>query len=146
MVVRETDTKRLLEKTAQIYSRLDSEIHNPSSFVGQCKACGACCDFARFEHRLFVTTPEMIYLAENLGCKNLKPMPSARCPYNRDGKCLVYAHRFAGCRIFRCSGDSDFQSRLSESVLKKLKVLCDEFRIPYRYTDLASALNGYIGR
>lgn len=131
---------RLIKKVAEIYDRLEWQISNNSELAGQCKACGKCCDFDGFEHRLFVTPPELIYLAENLGSEHLKPMTTNRCPYNIDGRCGIYKYRFACCRIFCCRGDKDFQSRLSESVLKKFKSICEEFAIDYRYTDLAPAL------
>jgi len=60
-----------------------------------------------------------------------------------DDKCTVYPYRFAGCRIFSCKGNPDFQSALTESVIKKFKHLCDEFDVPYRYLDLPSALNTF---
>ena len=145
---------RLLEEVAEIYTWLAAQIRNNNKLTGRCKACGKCCDFGwpapdaeqGFDHRLFVTPPELIYLAANLGAENIKSMPTNRplggkCPYNIDGKCTVYEYRFASCRIFYCSADVDFQSKLSESVLEKLKSLCTEFQIPYRYTDLATALN-----
>ncbi|GAJ10797.1 unnamed protein product [marine sediment metagenome] len=141
---------RLLGKVAEIYTWLDTKIRDNNKLTGQCKACGKCCDFGSpdqgFDHRLFVTSPELMYLttgqqAANLGAENIKSMPTKRCPYNIDGKCTVYEYRFAGCRIFYCNADADFQSELSESALKKLKSLCVEFQIPYRYTDLATALN-----
>jgi hypothetical protein len=65
---------------------------------------------------------------------------TCRCPYQVDGKCTVYPHRFAACRIFCCKGNAGFQSELTETVLKKFKALCDEFNIPYRYEDLPTAL------
>ncbi len=144
---------QLLKRVAEIYNWLDLQISNNSSLAGQCKICGECCDFDSpapaseqgFDHRLFVTTPELMYLAANLGAENIKPMPTGRCPYNVGGKCTVYEYRFAGCRIFYCKADADFQSRLSELVLAKLKSICTEFQIPYRYTDLAAALNGFVG-
>lgn len=86
-----------------------------------------------------------MYLTANLGAENIKPMTDSRCPYNIDGKCTIYEYRFAGCRIFCCNADADFQSRLSEEVLKKLKSTCAEFQIPYRYTDLAVGLNNLAG-
>ena len=174
---------RLLERVAEIYDWLHSQIRRHGDLAGLCDVCGKCCDFDSpalaseqelaagcdegFDHRLFVTPPELMYLAANLGAENIKgshfaspsdsrrqtglrairrkmgprPMPTSRCPYNIGGKCTVYEYRFAGCRIFCCNGDADFQSRLSESALKKLKSICTEFQIPYRYTDLASALN-----
>ena len=168
--------RQLIEKVAEIYNWLDSQIRVSADLAGQCKACGKCCDFEGFDHRLFVTPPEIIYLAANLGAaltaetaestekkkknknkirrsdntKNLGVIcelggkrKMSRCPYNIDGKCIVYEYRFAGCRIFFCKADKDFQSELSESVLKKFKSLCRQFDIPYRYNDLAGALNGF---
>ncbi len=144
---------RLLEKVAGIYNWLDTQIRDNNKLTGQCKACGKCCDFGSpdqgpapvfeqgFDHRLFVTPPELMYLAANLGAENIKSMPTNRCPYNIDGKCTVYEYRFASCRIFYCKADVDFQGELSESALEKLKSLCTEFQIPYHYTDLATALN-----
>ena len=132
---------RLLERIAEIYEWLESQIRRTDSLAGACKCCGDCCDFDAFDHRLFVTPPELTYLAAKLGAESAKPMTAGRCPYNIDGKCSVHEHRFAGCRIFCCSGDADFQSEMSEAALARLKSICTEFRIPYRYADLATALN-----
>jgi len=133
----------LLNKVAEIYDWLDGQIRLTDGLVGGGDSCGRCCDFEAFDHRLFVTPPELMYLAANLGAENIKPMPDSRCPYHLICQCTVYKYRFAGCRIFSCKGDADFQSGLSESVLKKFKSICTEFNIPYRYTDLATALNNY---
>jgi len=137
--------ERLLERVAEIYRWLGQHIRLRDDAAGQCKACGECCDFDAFDHRLFITPPELAYLTANLGGQNLKPMLTGRCPYNVDGKCSVYEYRFAGCRIFCCDGKKDFQSELSEAALEKLKSACEEFQIPYRYTNLAAALNGCAG-
>jgi hypothetical protein len=144
---------RLIEEVAEIYNWLRSQIRRHGDLAGTCHACGRCCDFngpasdseQSFDHHLFVTPPELMYLTKNLGAEKTRPMSTSRCPYNVSGKCTVYEYRFAGCRIFCCNGDADFQSRLSESALKKLKSICTEFQIPYRYTDLASALNSFAG-
>ena len=136
-------SNHLIKKVAEIYDWLDSQIRGSADLAGQCNACGACCDFEVFDHHLFVTTPEIIYLATNMGTKSVKPMPTSRCPYNIDSKCSVYKYRFASCRIFFCKADKDFQCELSESVLKKFKSLCKVFHIPYRYTNLVTALNGF---
>jgi len=142
MVVEIKESRQLLAKVAEIYAWLDCQIQESANLSGKCNACGKCCDFEGFDHHLFVTPPEIIYLAVNLGAKNIKPMRTSRCPYNIDGKCSIYEHRFAGCRIFCCKADQDFQSKLSESVLKRFKSLCTQFQIPYRYSDLPAALNG----
>ena len=143
MVAGPEANRRLLEKVAEVYNWLDLQLRSDSEMAGACRACGDCCDFDRFDHRLFITPPELMYLAANLGAENIKPMASSRCPYNVDGKCGVYEYRFSGCRIFCCSGDTDFQSRLCEEALRKLKSICTEFDIPYRYTDLAAALSSF---
>ena len=145
MVAGSVADKRLLERVAEIYKWLDLQIRSGGDMAGTCKSCGDCCDFEGFDHRLFITPPELMYLAANLGAENVKPMPSSRCPYNVDGKCTIYEYRFSGCRIFCCNADADFQSGLSEAVLQKLKSICVEFHIPYRYTDLAAGLSRLAG-
>ena len=106
-----------------------------------CAACGDCCDFETYDHRLFVTSPEVSYLAAELARSGLKTMQSSRCPYNVEGKCAVHQHRFAGCRIFFCRGDADKQAELSQWASVQFKNICHVNNIPYTYTDLRSALN-----
>lgn len=130
----------LVKKVSEIYNWLDSQIKEHSDLAGVCEVCGKCCDFDAFEHSLFVTPPELMYFSAKVGSANIKPMTGSRCPYNVDGKCSVYENRFAGCRIFCCKADVDFQDNLSELALRRLKSICAEFRISYRYTDLATAL------
>ena len=154
-------SSQLVASVREVYDWLDAQIREAADLAGTCEACGKCCNFAgpavisekepapaceqAFNHLLFVTTPEVMYFAANLGSKNIKPMLTNRCPYNASGECSVYEHRFAGCRIFCCKADTDFQSGLSESAIKKFKSVCTELHIPYRYTDLATALNGFAG-
>ena len=132
--------KEIIRRVKAIYKWLDEQIAANRKVAGVCDACGKCCDFETFGHRLFVTTPEMIFFANKLRDKNIKKMAGGRCSYQIEGKCTVYAHRFAGCRIFCCKGDARFQSDLTEAVIEKFKSLCDEFKIPYRYIDLPTAL------
>lgn len=131
----------LIEEVVAIYDWLQTQIEQSAPSTGWCAACGKCCDFKSYGHRLFLTPPEMIYLAEKLRPEKIKPMSSALCPYNKDGKCEIYEHRFAGCRIFNCKAAADFQSQLSEKTLKKLKDICQQFDIAYHYMDLPTALN-----
>jgi len=131
-----------LQEVADIYSWIDKQLGLHSELTGRCEACGRCCDFDAYDHRLYVSTPELAYLAAGLDVEKLRPMTTSRCPYNIDGKCSVYEYRFAGCRIFCCKADADFQSRLTEEALEKLKSICLKYEIPYNYADLASALKG----
>ncbi len=202
----------LIQHVQDIYTWLDDQLEIKSPV---CALCGKCCDFEAYDHRLFVTTPEIIYFAQKLttsnviaseaescpekserfpglgprnffeisegfrtespkGAKQSQPlenkrlprrsdssgllaMTNGRCPYRAvapDGetspkggaedKCTVYPYRFAGCRIFSCKGNPDFQSDLTEVTIKKFKSLCEEFDVPYRYVDLPTALNDFL--
>ncbi|MEN6427974.1 MAG: YkgJ family cysteine cluster protein [Phycisphaerales bacterium] len=133
--------RRLVEEVTAVYEWIESQQRREPHRAGRCNACGACCDFPAYDHRLYVTPPEMIYLAAKMNVDQLLPMPTGRCPYQQDNRCTIHEYRFAGCRIFTCRGDSSFQSDLSEAALKRLKGLCEELRIPYRYQDLPTALD-----
>ena len=145
MVAGSEANRRLLERVAEVYKWLDLQVCSGGDIAGTCRSCGDCCDFEGFDHRLFITPPELMYLAVNLGAENIRPMQSSRCPYNIDSKCSVYEYRFSGCRIFCCNADADFQSGLSEAILEKLKSICLEFQIPYRYADLVTGLSSLAG-
>ena len=129
--------KEVIRRVEKIYKWLDEQL--AAKF--DCDTCGNCCDFESFGHRLYVTPPEMMYFADKLGSKNIRRMTTSRCCYQVEGKCSVYPHRFAACRIFCCKGDSDFQNQLAETALKKFKMLCNEFKITYCYVDLPTALS-----
>jgi len=144
MVGKSEGHRRLVEEVAALYDWIGEQLKREPGQVGRCNACGACCDFPAYDHRLFVTPPELIYLAARLNASRLEPMPGGRCPYQQDNRCTIHEHRFAGCRIFHCRGDSSFQGELSETALDRLKSLCEEFQIPYRYQDLPVALNTFV--
>ncbi len=144
-MVGEPQGRRLVEEVAAIYDWIDARMKQDSARAGRCQACGACCDFPAYDHRLFVTPPELMHLAAKLGTPELKRMTTGRCPYQNGSICTVHEHRFTGCRIFCCNGDLDFQSELSEAALGRLKALCEELRVSYRYQDLATALGAFNG-
>lgn len=129
-------TNEICEQVKKIYARLDSQLADAAA---QCGGCGNCCDFETFGHRLFITSPELLYFKTNI--KDLKPMPLGVCPYMRDNKCTAREFRFAGCRIFFCKADEDFQSELTEQAIRDFKQICDNYQLPYQYTDLKTALN-----
>ena len=126
----------ICNEVAQIYDWLDENIKNLDP---QCSACGKCCNFESFGHKLFITTPELLYFFKNV--KPLRKMSTQSCPYLEDGKCTARVSRFAGCRIFFCKADTDTQNKLSETVVGKFKAICDKFNLPYYYADLRTALN-----
>ena len=131
---------QVIALVSEIYKWIEAQQLANKDIAGSCKVCGKCCDFEAYDHRLYVTTPEMMYFVEKLGIANIKQMIGGRCCYQVDGKCSVHAYRFSGCRIFCCKGNADFQSELTESAIKKFKAVCDELQIPYRYVELPVAL------
>ena len=138
-MVPRTSQQQIVERVRGIYQWLDNELL-AAGLAGKCSACGNCCHFRDFGHRLFVTTPELLYFSLNVKFKPLQ-VSANRCPYQLDDKCTVHPIRFAGCRIFHCDGDAEVQAQLSEKVLRKFKSLCEEFNLEYRYADLAAALS-----
>lgn len=137
-------TTQVIDRVRQIYDQIDTVLQNSPSLAGKCSACGKCCSFESFGHRLYITPPELEYLVFQIGKENVRPMKNGVCPYNKNGKCSVYNYRFASCRIFYCSGDKDFQSQLTESILAQFKKLCQDLAVPYKYMELADALSGSI--
>src|SRR4030042_30415 len=126
MVAEQQVNSQVVERVGRVYRWLDEQLRQAGDAAAACDGCGKCCDFDAFDHRLFVTPPELIYLAANLPGQKLTPMTTGRCPYNIVVKCSIYDYRFAGCRIFFCkpvrseveADSKDFQSGVSESLLK----------------------------
>jgi Fe-S-cluster containining protein len=135
---------QLIAMVSEIYNWIEVQQFVDEEIAGQCAACGKCCDFEQYDHRLYVTAPEIIYFVEKIGIANIKQMVGGRCCYQIEGKCSVHPHRFSGCRIFCCKGKATFQSELTEAVLKKFKALCAELQIPYRYLELPAALKSVV--
>ena len=150
---------QIIARVSEIYKWIEAQQLANKDIAGYCDACGKCCDFESYDHRLYVTTPEIIYFVEKLGLANIRQMAGGRCCYQSavgsadgetspkggvDGKCGVHAYRFSGCRIFCCKGETGFQSELTEAVIKKFKAICAELQIPYRYVELPVALKSAV--
>lgn len=136
MVAGLNDSLHIIQKVKTIYEWIDKQVRlmDPS-----CNECGQCCDFEHFGHRLYVTTPEMFHFQHYAG-PNVKMMTMGVCPYRVKGKCSVYPFRFSGCRIFSCKGKPEKENALCEQAVKKFKILCEEYSIPYHYVCLQDGL------
>ncbi len=134
-----TDKKRIIEEVDAVYQAIDKRIRNSMPDGINCKECGCCCDFGKYGHRLYVTTPEIMYFNHFVPVR--KPMLGGICPYRTDdNKCEIHPFRFSGCRIYLCDADKQLQSELSEFAISKFRKICEKYYIEYRYTDLASVL------
>ena len=136
--------KEIIARVSEIYKWIEEQQLANKGIAGNCEVCGKCCDFERYDHRLYVTTPEIIYFVEKVGRANIKQMTDGRCCYQVDDKCGVHAYRFSGCRIFCCKGEAGFQSELTEAAIKKFKAICAELQIPYRYVELPAVLKDFL--
>lgn len=136
MTIKAQNILLIYNQVKLIYDWLDNNI---KSLNNECSACGKCCNFESFGHKLFITSPELLYFSENLNL--LRKMTGGCCPYLEDNKCTTRDFRFAGCRIFFCKADSQKLSELSEQTIHKFKKLCDNYNFHYRYIELSAALN-----
>jgi hypothetical protein len=127
---------QIIQEVDAVYKWLDERLAQMDS---SCRACGDCCDFESFGHKLYITTPELIYFQNRLS-QPVKTMTADVCPYCIDGKCTVYPYRFSGCRIFSCKGDTEKENALCEKAISKFKMVCNEYPIPYNYVYLKSGL------
>ncbi len=118
-----------------VYSWVDEHAAQMDAF---CRACGRCCDFDLYGHRLFVTSVELIHFHSVVAESRL--MNEGACPYRVGNTCSVYEARFAGCRIFTCGGEAESQNRVSEEAVSRFKTICEQFEVPYTYVDLKTAL------
>lgn len=128
--------EQLNTRMQELYAGLEPQIRD---LEPDCNACGVCCDFERYGHRLYISTPELRYFVNHIG-PDIRSMEGEICPYNENGKCMVYPYRFLACRIFCCNTLPTGQSEIYEQAIIQLKMLCRECNIQYRYMDLKNAL------
>ncbi len=123
----------LLGALRALYAELDGE---QAHLAPRCRACGDCCDFDRFGHRLYVSTAELALLT-----RQAPPSPAAlaqgRCPYQTAGQCAAREGRTLGCRVFHCRGEgASIENRRYESRHEQIAALHRTHCIPYLYGDL----------
>ena len=103
-----------------------------------CRACGQCCRFAEFGHRLYVSTGELALLT-------LSPPPAAvqpgRCPYQTGPACTARDRRALGCRLFVCqSGSAERSAAAYERFHARIRHCHADHALPYLYVELAAGL------
>ncbi len=121
-----------------VYRWIEAETERTAAHHRPCGRCGRCCDFEAFDHRLYVTTAELAHFTTRSGLA-IPPSAGPRCPWNVDGRCDVHPYRFAGCRVFSCTGDPQVQARITEQALQRLKHIGGQSGLPYRYVNILHA-------
>ncbi len=135
-----------LDALGGLYANLDNRLAAASP---SCRNCGSCCNFQEFDHRLYVTTLEMLHFVTSLkesgvdgATRRLLRPKKGACPYLGRTGCTARDGRPTGCRIFYCTGlDQAFQAETSEQTLDTLRRLHQQLRVPYYYADLLEWLN-----
>jgi len=131
-----------LARLGELYDDLEREI---AALAPKCELSGRCCDFPKSGLTLFATDLELQWLREQTrGGGNDDP---ALCPHWRGGRCEAREGRPLGCRVYFC--DPGFQATgnaISETYLRRLKELAEEFGAGWRYAPLNHFLNDADGR
>ncbi|AQQ09083.1 hypothetical protein L21SP3_00881 [Sedimentisphaera cyanobacteriorum] len=135
-----TDKRKVLEEVVKVYASIERRLSTEN--IPHCRQCGSCCNFARFGHRLYVSTPEIMYFRHYVPAK--AELINGKCPYLKDSKCSVHKYRFAGCRVFNCMMSEQLQSEISEFAVKRFRNICDKHGLEYQYIDLEQALQSDI--
>lgn len=125
----------LRRELQQLYDDLQDEIQQLGPV---CELSGRCCRFAEHGHTLFVSAPEFeILLAD--APPPIRPIDAGEtCPWQDfQGRCTAHASRPLGCQVYYCD-NSYLQpgQELCERFIRRLKVLFDQYSLPWDYAPL----------
>jgi hypothetical protein len=112
----------------------------------RCDASGRCCRFKEYGHTLFISNLEAEVLLE-AASPYQKPVSGDFCPFQVANLCTARDSRPLGCRVYFC--DPSYQETgiaISETYLRQLKELAEEFGTGWRYAPLHHFLNAGQGR
>ncbi|MGR3317675.1 MAG: YkgJ family cysteine cluster protein [Candidatus Anammoxibacter sp.] len=132
----------LQSELEHIYNELDNEI---SLLKIECKECGTCCDFGKFDHVLFANILEIEYIIDNLE-RPLTTLVNGVCPFQDGNKCSVRKYRTLGCRVFYCDGayKKDIASDIYNKYYTKIKKLTLKYGIDWEYKPFFEHLERYL--
>jgi hypothetical protein len=128
----------LRRRVRELYREVDAAV---AAAGPVCQASGRCCRFKEYGHVLFLSNLEAAVLLEAAPPYD-QPVSPDFCPFQKDRLCTTREPRPLGCRIYHC--DPTYQeigNRITETFLKKLKELADEYGIEWRYAPLHHFLN-----
>ncbi|MBC7770926.1 MAG: YkgJ family cysteine cluster protein [Pyrinomonadaceae bacterium] len=140
--MRAAETAVIADALRGVYSEVAAEIarRGPS-----CWASGRCCNFDKAGHRLYVTGLEAAYALAQLPVLRvddpvltLPQLGDARarggCPFQVSNLCGIHTIKPLGCRVYFCDRSAqDWQHELTESGLRRIRAIHDQFDVPYRY-------------
>ena len=122
----------LLNALRDLYTRLDADL---ARLPVTCNVCGRCCHFADFDHVLYLSNAETMYL-----CHDGVPQAGGAnaCPFLDGPRCAAHERRALGCRTFSCDRrHRDALQSLYEIYHREIKRLADGAGTPWNYAPLA---------
>ncbi len=127
---------RFLAALRDIYRRLDAIAAQDDV---TCRACGTCCRFDQVQHRLYVSTGELAFLARSPGSRGGDTEGS--CPYQAGSQCTARARRALGCRAYFCEAPAARHEQLYERFHDEVRSLHGRHDLSYWYVELLCGLN-----
>ena len=124
----------MMDRLGQIYENADRATARTGAV---CLGGGPCCRFDLFAHRLYLTPAELALLVSQPAPDSTYADPG-RCPYQSGPRCVAYARRPLGCRIFFCRGEKQQFERLYERYHREIRSLHESCCIPYSYGELTA--------
>ena len=106
-----------------------------------CVSRGACCDFERFGHQLWMSGLEVAWCVRRLASPPTldeidRATRQGSCPFLQGGLCGIHWARPLGCRAFFCDGAGEgWQEALLESWHGRVRDLHGRLEVPYRYDE-----------
>jgi hypothetical protein len=128
----------LRRRVLEIYGEADAAV---AAAGPVCVASGRCCRFKEYGHTLFLSNLEAAVLLEAAPPYE-RPVTADGCPFQKGNLCTAREPRPLGCRVYYC--DPHYQetgNRITETYLRRLKELAEEFQVPWRYAPLHHFLN-----
>jgi len=132
--VNETFKRKVLD----LYAEVDRKV---AAIGPVCVASGKCCRFKEYGHVLYLSGVEAKILLDSAPPYET-PVTAEFCPFQKENLCTAREPRPLGCRIYYC--DPTYQetaNRLTEDALGRLKTMCAEENIDWRYAPLHHFLN-----
>ena len=123
--------RKAIKALEALYRALDKE----AAELGECKACGRCCHFKTYGHRLYATYVEALYQVQRSGHPP-RAFDDDTCGYQEGSECKAREGRVLGCRTFFCGRETAEARRIHEAALEGIKRITLEFGLPWRYRPL----------
>ena len=126
------------QRVLELYREVDAAV---AAAGPVCIASGRCCRFKEYGHTLFLSNLEAEVLLEAAPSYDT-PVTADFCPFQKDKLCTAREPRPLGCRVYFC--DPKYQEtgqHISETFIRRLKLLAEELGVDWQYAPLHRFLN-----